>query len=46
MPQSALEHVEVDYRLPLPEIAPLLSRIARQEGPVEEEGAYLVPEDM
>lgn len=46
MPQSALEHVEVDHCLPLPEIAPLLSRIVREEEMVEEEGAYLVPDDM
>ncbi len=46
MPLSALECVEVDYCLPLSEIAPLLSRIVREEGPAEEEGAYPVPDDI
>ncbi len=46
MPQNALEHVEVDYCLPLPKIAPLLSRILREEGPAEQEGAYPLPDDM
>lgn len=46
MPQSALEHVEVDHRLPLSEIAPLLARVVREEIPAEEEGAYPVPDDM
>jgi two-component system chemotaxis response regulator CheB len=42
MPESALEHVEVDHRLPLSRIPPLLDRIVRQEA--ERGGA--VPEDM
>jgi len=46
MPQSAIEHVEVDHCLPLSEIAPLLARIVREEVPAEEEGAYPVPDDM
>lgn len=46
MPQSALEHVKVDHRLPLSEIASLLARLVREEFPVEEEGAYPVPDDM
>lgn len=46
MPRSALEHVEVNHCLPLPEIAPLLARVVREEIPAEEEGAYLVAEDM
>ena len=44
MPQSALRYVEVDHRLPVDEIAPLLSRLARE--PSGEKGAYLVPDDM
>jgi two-component system chemotaxis response regulator CheB len=45
MPQSALEHVKVDYCLPLPDIAPLLARIVHEEV-LAEEGAYPVPDDM
>ncbi len=44
MPLSALNHVEVDYCLPLEEIAPLLVRLSRER--VEEEGAFQVPKDM
>ncbi len=44
MPESALRYVDVDYCLPLDEIAPLLARIAREA--VVEKGAYPVPEDM
>lgn len=44
MPQSALEQVEVDYTLPLAELAPLLSRLARTS--VAEQGGYEVPEDL
>jgi two-component system chemotaxis response regulator CheB len=44
MPQSALAQVEVDYTLPLAEIAPLLSRLARTS--VAEQGGYEVPEDL
>lgn len=44
MPQSALEQVEVDYTLPLAEIAPLLSRLA--DTSVAEQGGYEVPEDL
>lgn len=43
MPQSALEHVEVDHCLPLSGIAPLLARVVHEE---VEEGAYPVPDDM
>lgn len=47
MPESALEHVDVDYRLPLAEIAPLLARLSREEVPAEKEGAqHTVPKDM
>lgn len=47
MPQSALEHADVDHCLPLTKIAPLLARLAREEVLAEEEGAQLtVPEDM
>ena len=41
MPESALEYVEVDYRLPLREIPAALSRIAVM--PADEEGAFAVP---
>jgi two-component system, chemotaxis family, protein-glutamate methylesterase/glutaminase len=44
MPHSALQYVEVDYRLPVDEIAPLLSRLARESAKVK--GAYLVPDEM
>jgi two-component system, chemotaxis family, protein-glutamate methylesterase/glutaminase len=44
MPQSALEHVEVDYCLPVSEIGPLLARLAHE--PVKEEEVSPVPEDM
>ena len=47
MPGSALENVDVDHRLPLTEIAPLLSRLSREEVLAEQEGAQrTVPEDM
>jgi two-component system chemotaxis response regulator CheB len=39
-----MQHVEVDYCLPLAEIAPLLARLTG--GPAEEEGARPVPEEM
>lgn len=42
MPLSALRHVEVDYCLPLAEIAPLLVRLS---GDVVEEGVHEVPEE-
>lgn len=38
MPQSALEAVEVDYCLPLSEIAPLLVRLAQEPAEVASEG--------
>jgi two-component system chemotaxis response regulator CheB len=44
MPQNALAHVEVDYCLPLEEIAPLLFRLTTEAA--EEEGAYQVPKDV
>ncbi|MFL6227181.1 MAG: chemotaxis protein CheB [Pyrinomonadaceae bacterium] len=45
MPQSALDRVDVDYCLPLAEIAPLLARLA--SAPAEEEkGAYEVPDEL
>ena len=34
MPQSALDHVAVDYRLPLAEIGPLLGRLAHDPVPI------------
>jgi two-component system chemotaxis response regulator CheB len=44
MPQSAMQYVEVDYRLPLSGIAPLLKELAQT--PAAEEGAYAVSERM
>lgn len=44
MPESALQYVDVDYCLPVDDIAPLLSRLSRQ--PAKESGAYLVPDEM
>jgi two-component system chemotaxis response regulator CheB len=44
MPQSAMQYVEVDYRLPISGIAPLLTELAQT--PAAEEGAYAVPERM
>lgn len=45
MPESALEYVDVDHRLPLEKIPPLLDRLAREESP-KEEGEYPVPDEM
>jgi two-component system chemotaxis response regulator CheB len=44
MPLSALNQVEVDYTLPLAEIAPLLVRLTRTS--VAEQGGYEVPEEL
>jgi two-component system chemotaxis response regulator CheB len=44
MPLNALTHVDVDYRLPLTEIAPLLVRLATE--PAEEQGVYQVPKEV
>ena len=44
MPLSALGQVEVDYTLPVAEVAPLLVRLART--PVAEQGGYEVPEEL
>jgi two-component system, chemotaxis family, protein-glutamate methylesterase/glutaminase len=44
MPQSAMQYVEVDYRLPLSGIAPLLTELAQT--PAAKEGAYAVAERM
>src|SRR5205807_7337180 len=44
MPNSAIRNVEVDYILPVKEIAPLLERLAAT--PAEKERAYPVPEDV
>ncbi len=47
MPESALEHVDVDCCLPLAKITPLLARLSREEVTAEKEGAHrTVPEDM
>jgi two-component system, chemotaxis family, protein-glutamate methylesterase/glutaminase len=44
MPFSALEHVAVDYKLPVSAIGPLLVTLTRE--PMDKEGDYFVPEDM
>ena len=44
MPLNAVTHVEIDYCLPLAEIAPLLVRLTTEV--VEEEGAYQVPKEV
>jgi two-component system, chemotaxis family, protein-glutamate methylesterase/glutaminase len=44
MPRSAMRHVRVDHCLPVAEIAPLLVRLTST--PIEEEGAYEVPQKM
>ena len=44
MPLHALEHVDVDYKLPVSEIGPLITRLAYE--PLDKEGAYHVPEEM
>ncbi|MFN8485994.1 MAG: chemotaxis protein CheB [Caldilineaceae bacterium] len=44
MPQSALKQVQIDYRLPVKEIAALLLRLV--EEPIPEEGAAPVSEAM
>jgi two-component system, chemotaxis family, protein-glutamate methylesterase/glutaminase len=48
MPENALEYVEVDYCLPLDEIAALLGRLAGEATGKEgvEQGGYPMPEDM
>ena len=44
MPRSAMENVEVDYCLPIAEIAPLLVRLTKEE--TAEEGEYPMSEEM
>jgi two-component system chemotaxis response regulator CheB len=44
MPLNAMAHVNVDYCLPLEEIAPLLVRLTT--GAAEKEGAFEVPKDV
>jgi len=44
MPRSAIENVEVDYILPIAEIAPVLVQLA--EKPIETEGLQAVSDDM
>jgi two-component system, chemotaxis family, protein-glutamate methylesterase/glutaminase len=44
MPLSALQHVAVDYKLPVSAIGPLIVSLIRE--PVAKEGEYSVPEDM
>lgn len=44
MPESALRYAEVDHRVPLAEMAPLLDRLCRE--PVGERGEGPVPEEM
>jgi two-component system chemotaxis response regulator CheB len=44
MPLNAIQQVEVDYKLPLAEIPPVLARLARTS--VAEQGGYEVPEEL
>jgi two-component system, chemotaxis family, protein-glutamate methylesterase/glutaminase len=44
MPQSAIQYVKVDHRLPLKDIAPMLNELAYT--PAAKEGAYAVSERM
>jgi two-component system, chemotaxis family, protein-glutamate methylesterase/glutaminase len=44
MPQSAMQYVKVDHRLPLNDIAPMLNELAYT--PTAKEGAYAVSERM
>ena len=44
MPESALEFVDVDYRLPLAEIAPLLAQLSAEPAP--EEAAFPVSHEL
>ena len=44
MPESALEHVAIDYVVPLVELASLLVRLVQEEVP--EDVTYVKPEDM
>jgi len=44
MPLNAVTHVNVDFCLPLEEIAPLLVRLSTQR--MEEEGAFQVPKEV
>ena len=44
MPINAMTHVEVDYSLPVEEIAPLLVRLTTEAA--KEEGAYQVPKEV
>lgn len=43
MPESALEHVDVDYRLPLIKIAPLLACLSHEEVPAGKERTVPYP---
>jgi two-component system chemotaxis response regulator CheB len=44
MPLSAINRVEVDYTLPVAQVAPLLARLASTS--VAEQGGYEVPEEL
>ena len=44
MPMSVMQEIDVDYSLPLREIAPLLYKLAQEH--VEEEGRYPVPDEI
>jgi two-component system chemotaxis response regulator CheB len=44
MPTSVMQKIQVDYSLPLREIAPLLDKLSREEA--SEEGSYPLPEEM
>jgi len=44
MPMSVLQEIQVDYSVPLRDIAPLISELSRQT--TEEEGRFAVPDDI
>lgn len=44
MPRSVMQEIQVDYSLPLREIAPLLNHLSREA--VEEEGGYPMPDEV
>ena len=44
MPMSVMHDIEVDYLLPVGEIAPMLDRLSREA--TEEEGSYSVPDEL
>src|SRR5215213_2910098 len=45
MPRSALEYIEADYKVPSSEMAPLLTRLAREQPKQEQETGYDIDAD-